>query len=50
MVEILLIGLVIAVFVVAYRGIGTRNADASGAHAVHARQADEDDGGWDGGD
>lgn len=52
MVEILLIGLVIAAFVVAYRGIENRDtgADASGSHAVHARQADEDDGGWDGGD
>lgn len=52
MVEILLVGLVIAVVVVAYRGIGTRDTgtDANGSHAVHARQADEDDGGWDGGD
>lgn len=52
MVEMLLIGLIVAAFVYAYSGSGTKDAghDGVGPYATHSRQADEDDGGWNGGD
>ena len=55
MVEMLLIGLIAAAFLLAYgsgrkKGGTDTGADGGGSHAVHARQADGDHDGWDGGD